>query len=194
MPKSKVKLAIHLNLLKPQSNPEKIPLKLIRWLLSSGRYIFIFVEALVLIAFIARFKLDADLQAKKEAIEEQIAYIESLRPYEILIRNVQLKLSTISNIQKGTPEWALILKKVADQIPVSSKITTIGMEKEGDAAVVHIVGETQINSDVRSFVAGLKGDATFSNVNIMNIGLEEGIVKFTIDAQARTVNFEGKNQ
>ncbi len=64
MSKSKVKLAIHLNLLKPQSNPEQLPIKLFRWLLLSGRYIFVFVEALVLIAFAARFKLDADIATR----------------------------------------------------------------------------------------------------------------------------------
>ena len=70
MPKSKAHPAIDLNLLKPQSKPEKLPVRLLRWLLASGRYLFVFVEAIVLIAFAARFKLDEDLAAKKEDIEE----------------------------------------------------------------------------------------------------------------------------
>src|SRR3989338_10870849 len=103
MPKSKSpKLVINLDLLKPQSNPDKLPTKLFHWLLYSGRYIFVFVEALVLIAFAARFKLDADLAAKKEAIEEKIPYIENLRPYEILIRETQLKLSTIDSVRRNS--------------------------------------------------------------------------------------------
>ena len=105
MPKSRPKLTIKLNLLRPQSNPEKLPLKLIRWLLYSGRYIFILVNALVLIAFGARFKLDGDLASKKEAIEEQIPYIESLKLYEILIRETQLKLSTIEGTKKSSLDW-----------------------------------------------------------------------------------------
>ena len=73
MPKAKIIKfpAINLDLLRPQSSPEKLFSRLLRWLLSTGRYIFIFVEALVLIVFISRFKLDDDLASKKEAIEQQ---------------------------------------------------------------------------------------------------------------------------
>src|SRR5688500_12046830 len=99
------KLVINLDLLKPQSDPEKILVKFIRWLLKAGRYIFIFVEAIVLIAFITRFKLDEDLASKKEAIEQQIPYIESLKPYEILIRQNQLKLATIDSFYKTYPNY-----------------------------------------------------------------------------------------
>jgi len=130
MPKAKHKLAINLNLLKPQSNPEKLPVKLIRWLLSSGRYIFVLVNALVLIAFGTRFKLDADLADKKYKIEEQIPYIDSLRPYEIIIRETQLKLLTIDTVKKSSPDWAATLKKIADQTPTSIKITNINIKRD----------------------------------------------------------------
>src|SRR3989344_1083063 len=113
MPRPKSKIAITLDLLKPQSNPQKIPIKILHWLLSTGRYIFIFVEIIVLAAFFARFKLDADLAAKKDIIEEQIPYIESLKSYEILIRQTQLKLSTIKAFYATQPDYTQILKKIA---------------------------------------------------------------------------------
>lgn len=185
MPKHKTGLVIDLDLLKPQSNPEKIPLKLIRWLLSFGRYIFIFVEALVLIAFIARFKLDADLSAKKEAIDEQIPYIESLKPYEALIKNTQLKLTTIGNIKTNSLDWPLVFKKIADKTPTTTKITSINIAKNVGNTVIHIAAQTQINNDISNFVAGLKEDSTFSNISITNVGLELGVINFTIDASAR---------
>lgn len=186
MPKLKTKLAIKLNLLKPQSNPEKLPVKLFQWLLSSGRYIFVLVNALVLIAFVARFKLDADLASKKEAIKDKIPYIESLKSYEILIRETQLKLSTIDSVKKSSLDWPAILKKIADQTPGSVQITSINMEKDVDTATVHITGQTQVGSEVTSFIAGLKGENTFSGVTLVGIGLEQGIIKFTINASAKS--------
>lgn len=185
MPKFKPALSIKFNLLKPQSNPEKLPVRLLRWLLSTGRYLLIFVEALVLIAFIARFKLDADLAAKKEAIEEQIPYIESLKPYEILIRQTQLKLSTIGNIKKNTLDWAVILKKIADQTPTGVTLAGINMTKDIDNITVRMTGSTQINSDLTNFIAGLKEDNAFSNVNLGSVALEEGVIKFTIDTTVK---------
>lgn len=193
MPKARNPLIIKLNLLKPQSNPEKILIKLVRWLLSSGRYIFIFVEALVLVAFIARFKLDADLAAKKEAIEEQIPYIESLSSYEILIRNTQAKLATIDSIKKNSTNWSEIFKKIADQVPASVKINSIRMEKGVGSTTLHIIGQTQINSDITNFVAGLRENPNFTNTTVASLSLEENVIKFTIDAAAKIAGLPEKN-
>lgn len=193
MPKAKSKLTIKLNLLKPQSNPELLPVKFFHWLLSAGRYIFVLIEAIVLIAFGARFKLDADIASKKEAIDEQIPYIESLKPYEILIRQTQLKLSTIDNIKRNSLDGSIILKKIADQTPTSVKVISINIGKNVGNATVHISGQTKINSDLANFIAGLKGDNAFSNINIASIGLDQGVIKFTIDAAVSFAGSAGKN-
>lgn len=193
MPKSKSTLSIKFNLLKPQSNPEKLPVRLLRWLLSTGRYLLIFVEALVLIAFIARFKLDADLAEKKEAIEEQIPYIESLKPYEIIIRQTQLKLSTIANIKKNTPDWAIILKKIADQTPTSVTLININMTKDIDNITIRMAGSTRINSDLTNFITGLKEDSSFSNINLGSVSLEQGVINFTVDTAVKAAALETKS-
>ncbi len=191
MPNSKFKL--DLNLLKPQSKPEKLPVKFIHWLLSSGRYIFVLVNGLVLVAFISRFKLDADLASKKEAIEEQIPYIESLKPYEILIRETQLKLSTIGTIKKSSLDWSAVLKKIADQTPTNVKIIGINIEKNVGSATFRIAGQTQTNNELTSFIMGLKKEDAFSKVTLANIGLEQGVIKFTIDASAKLLGSGGKS-
>lgn len=184
MPKSSTKLAIKLDLLKPQSNPEKLPIKLIRWLLSTGRFMFVFVEAVVLAAFILRFKLDADLSSKKEAIETQIPYIESLRPYEILIRQTQLKLSNIDSIKKNSVDYPTILKKIADQTPIGVKVTNISLGKNVGQATIQINAQALTTNDLSTFLAGLKMDQSLSDVTLTSIGLEQGVINFTITAAA----------
>lgn len=187
MPKpNNPKLAIHLDLLHPQSNPEKIPVKLIRWLLSTGRYIFVFVEALVLIAFISRFKLDADLAAKKEAIEQQIPYIESLKPYELLIRATQLKLSTIDGFQTNHPDYPLILKKIADQTPAGVKLVSLNLSKGVDKVTIQMNAQAQNNHDLAQFIGGLKSDGFFSDINLASVGLEQGVIRFNVTSSAST--------
>lgn len=182
MAKNLPKLSIHLNLLKPQSDPEKIIVKLFKWLLSTGRFIFIFVEALVLIAFIARFKLDADISAKKEAIEQQIPYIESLKPYEILIRQTQLKLSTINTIKTNSPSFSEILKKISDQTPENVTLESINLENQVKGINIRFSGQSQSNNDLTVFFLGLKQDPSFSNVNFTSIGFEKNAINFSISA------------
>lgn len=184
MPKSKPKITISLDLLKPQSNPEKLLIKILHWLLSTGRYIFIFVETIVLIAFFARFKLDADLAAKKEAIDEQIPYIESLKPDEILIRQTQLKLSTINAFYTSQPDYPQILKKIADNTPLAVKITNLNLERVVGKVTIKITAQAQSNNDVVTFISGLRSDSAFIDVTLASAGLEEGLIKFTLDATA----------
>lgn len=185
MPKKILKRGINLDLLKPQSNPEKLTVKVFRWLLSTGRYIFIFVEVIVFMAFIFRFKLDADLAEKKEAIEQQIPYIESLRPYEILIRQTQLKISTILASKADFVNYPLIFKKIADQTPSGIKLVSLNMQKEAGKITFTMNAEAQNNNDVTSFVQGLKQDSSFSDINLTGIDLDQRTITFTLSGSSK---------
>lgn len=181
MPKPIQRVRIHLDLLKPQSNPEKITVKLLKWLLSSGRFIFIVVEALVLIAFLSRFKLDADIQSKKEAIDQQIPYIQNLKPYEILIKQTQLKLSTIAAFKQNGANYSELLKKIANQTPVGARINSLTLSMQANGINIQINGQAQANNDVGAFINGFKNDDNFTNINLASIGIENGILHFTIN-------------
>lgn len=191
MPAKNPRLLIRLDLLKPQSNPEKLPVKLLRWLLSSGRFIFIFVEALVLVAFITRFKLDADLANKKEAIELEIPFIQSLKSYEILIRQTQLKLSTIASFRADSLDYPQILKTIADQTPLGMKIISINLKKEVSKITISISAQAQSNNDLSTFLTGLK-EQGFQNVTLASVGLEQGLIRFAVNADATTKSTGGK--
>lgn len=185
MPKKILKSGINLDLLKPQSNPEKLAVKIFRWLLSTGRYIFIFVEVIVFMAFIFRFKLDADLAEKKEAIEQQIPYIESLGPYEILIRQTQLKISTILASKSDFVDYPLVFKKIADQTPLGIKLISLNMQKEAGKMTFTMNAEAQNNNDVTSFVQGLKQDSSFSDINLTGIDLDQRTITFTLTGSSK---------
>lgn len=193
MPKSTTpKLTIHLDLLKPQSNPEKLLVKLIRWLLSTGRFIFVFVEALVLIAFIARFKLDADLQSNKEAIEQQLPYIESLKPFEVLIRQTQFKLSTIDTFYNAYADYPQILKKIADQTPPGVKISSFNLDKSNSTVTINLNAEAKSNNDLVAFFTALKQEQLFPDVAITSISFEKGNLIFSMRFTTKPVNTGGK--
>ena len=182
-PKS-IKLGIKLDLLRPQSNPEKILTRLFRWLLSSGRFILILVEAIVLIAFITRFKFDADLATNKETIEEQSPYIENQLSFEILARQTQLKLSTIGFFKSDYADYPQVLKKIADQTPQGVRIVSLNLERNVDKLTIQLSAIAQSNNSLASMLTGLKQDVTFSNINVTNISFERGGLNFTLSAQA----------
>lgn len=189
MPKStKSKLTIHLDLLKPQSNPEKLLVKLIRWLLSTGRFIFVFVEALVLLAFIARFKLDADLQSNKEAIEQQLPYIESLKPFEVLIRQTQFKLTTIDNFYKTYADYGQILQEVAKQTPNGVRITGFNLDRKDSVINISLNAQAQTNNDLVTFFGALKQEQLFPDATITSISFEKGSLIFSMKFTSKLAN------
>ena len=136
-------------------------------------------------AFVARFKLDADLASKKESIEQQIPYIESLKPVEILIRQTQLKLSTIDSLYKNQVDYPLILKKIAAQTPAGVKIINLNFEKNVGKVTIHLNAQSQSNNDLAAFLGGLKQDQLFSDVNLTSIGVEKGGLTFSLSFQAK---------
>ena len=187
------KLKINLDLLKPQSSPEKILSKLLRWLLSTGRYIFIFVEALVLLAFFLRFSLDEKLQSNNEAIEKQLPYIQSLKSLELSVRETQLKLSTIDSFYTNYADYSQTLKKIADQTPLGVKLGSLNLQKNVGKINIQLTAQAQNNADLASFLFGLKQDPFFSAVNITSIGFEKGSLNFSLTAEGNISAPGGKN-
>ena len=186
MPKSVVRPSLRINILKSQSAPQPIINRILKWLLSTGRYIIIFVEIIVLAAFVSRFKFDYDLANTKDAINKQIPVIESLRPDERLIRKTQLQLATIKDVRLGAPNYINIVQRISAQQPQSLVITNLELEQKDKIVNIKIEGESQNNNDLTILVAGLKGDATFQNILLTNVSLDQNVVSFTITGQANT--------
>lgn len=192
MPKGTFNFLIHLNLLKPQGEKQKIVANLLNWLLSAGRYIVIFIEIIVLSAFLLRFKLDYDIANIKEKIDEQIPFIQSLKSDETLIKKVQFQLNTIRNIRQEDPDFTIILKKVTDQMPQNINVTNINMEKTGAVITFKIIGTSQNEIGLATLILGLKEDKSLSNIDLASISIEQNLINFTINGKFITPTTQTK--
>lgn len=171
----------NIDLLHPQGESQKILVKLLGWLLSAGRYIIIFVEILVLSAFLARFKLDADIANVKEAVDLQIPVIESLKSEEALIRKIHFQLATIKNLRQGGTDYKISITKIANQTPAGVTLTTLSFEEEEGKVNIKMTGTALNNPELSTFVLGLKED-DFPDVSIASINLERGLINFSLTA------------
>ncbi|MBI4036464.1 PilN domain-containing protein [Candidatus Daviesbacteria bacterium] len=187
MPKLRLKSLIYLNILHPQGEPQKLLLNIFRWLLSAGRYLIILVEAIVLAAFLLRFKLDADIATTKEAIEEQVPFVESLKSDENLIRQTQFQLVTIKDLRQKSPAYVEVIKKIAQQTPNGVTVNNLNIERQVGKVNLKITGTSLNNSELSSFVLGLRQDKTFADTNLTSVSLDQGLINFSIQA---SVNVE----
>lgn len=187
------KFAIKINILKPQGNPEKIVVRISRWALSTGRYIVIFIEIIVLTAFLSRFKFDADLADTKEKIDQQIPFIESLKSDESLVRQTQLQLATVKDIRLNSIDHPQVLQSIARYTPQGVRIITLGLEKSDKSVNLRISGRAQSNNDLASFLAGLKQDKNFSEITLTNAGLDQSVITFGLTGTVNPINKQNNN-
>lgn len=178
--KSEKKLIINIDLLQPQGSSPKVYLKLAKWALSSGKYMIIFVEALVLIAFFARFKLDADLVANKELADQKIPFIQSLQSDEVLVRQTQQQLANIRTVRQTSPDYTILIDKIAKQTPQQITLFNINVQQEQGRIDILMNGQSQGNLPLSAFLFGLREDGAFSSVTLSNIGIDGATISFNI--------------
>lgn len=175
---------INVNILYPQGIPQKLPVKFLKWLLTFGRYIAVFVEILVLATFAARFKFDADLADINEKINQQIPFIESLSEEEATIRQTQFKIDAINKTFANYPKYTDLLSRIAQNTPGGVILSTINFDQTDPATALNIrvAGQSSSNSDLSVFLNALTLDTTFKDVNLTNSTFEQGVISFIITA------------
>lgn len=175
------KLRISLNLLHPKEASTKLPEKFLKWLISYGRFIVIFVEIIVVGAFLARFKLDADLDNLKRQINLDLPYVEGFATDEALIKQVQTKLGIIDKSYLNSDKWQETVLDLSAQIPQSITFIALTLdEKDEESVNFKISGTTFSNSDLGIFLNSLRGDNSFREVNLASIIFDRQQIVFTI--------------
>ena len=193
MPKKSPKFILNLDLLKSQGSPQQLFTKLLGWTLSAGRYLIIFVEIIVLAAFLTRFKFDAELSDTKEAIENQIPYIDSLAPDEVKIRRLQLQIATIKEKKTKLLDFSQVLEAISNQVPAGVTLTNIGIEQSLSGLDIRLNGKATNDLELASFVAGLKDDSRFSGISLKSVALEGSSISFAITGPILLSGVAGNN-
>lgn len=170
-----------INLLIHWGEEEKLYSKLVKWALSSGRFIVILVEMITIGAFVYRYKLDADLADLTEQINGKIPYINSLSEDEKLIKRTQFQLSTTSQLKAEKVNYISSLQNLVKIIPTNIKFTNITFDRTASypETTLLITGETPSNLELSAFMRELKKSPNFSNIDLTNITFDKQIT-FTI--------------
>ncbi|HUV42767.1 MAG TPA: PilN domain-containing protein [Patescibacteria group bacterium] len=167
----------------PQEDWEKTPFgKFLKWLLTVGRYIVVFTELIVILAFISRFKLDRDLTDLYQLIEQKQAIIQASVDFETDFRFLQKQLTSIQGLRKEQLKTNQLLKEISDLTPIDvsfSNLTITGDKVEFKATALSEAG-------LATFIYNLKKSPSFTNLNIdsLSLGSEQGVgISFSLNSQ-----------
>jgi Tfp pilus assembly protein PilN len=181
---SPIKNLLRTNLLNKKGDAIPLQVNLLKWLLSSGRFIVIFVEMIVIGAFVYRYKLDADLISLQEEITQQASYVQSLKSDEEIIRLTQFQLSSIREVKNSRIAYPPILSNVARLTPKNIRLTSINIQndKTNKTTTLSISGNTPSNLELSAFIKALQSDPQFKDIALSNVSFEASTT-FTVNGQ-----------
>jgi len=129
VPAQKPKKTPNINLLPEEEFQKSIYGKIVKWALSTGRYIVVFTELIVILAFLSRFKLDRDLTDLHEKIEQKKAIVASAEDLEKQIINVNDTLSKVKTITDQQNPFSSFIKKFTELIPEEISVDSLSINK-----------------------------------------------------------------
>ncbi len=183
---------LKVNLLYHPEDQLRLHIRILKWILSSGRYIVVIVELIVIGAFVYRYKLDADSVALQEDIDAQSAYVKSLTTVENQLRLTQFQLSSIGKIKIDNPNYSQFFTRLSAVTPRSIKLTTIILDKTQTPAktTLTITGTTPSNIELSIFMKALQAEPSLDNILLSNISYD-GTTTFTISGNLKGVSKNG---
>jgi hypothetical protein len=180
-PKNPILNLFKVNLLIQKDKQTKIYHRFYKWLLSSGRFIVIFVEILVVMALVARYKFDSDLTTLQENINRQAQYIKDLKNDEQLIKQTQLQLATVKKVKQENQKFPNAISEIARNTPLSIKLRSITLDQTQTSGVtsVTIIGQSPAAPELSAFIKALQESPNFKGITLTNMS-SEGQIMFTV--------------
>lgn len=152
-----------INLLKESKNDALE--KIINWSLGVGRILIIVTELIALTTFLYRFTLDQQLVDLHSEIKQKEAIINQFKKQEDEYRNLQERLSLISNFSTITEKREKIYEDIFSFAPAGLKFNQISLF-ENSLSI-----EVSINSvsSLTSFINSLKSSPEIESVSVDKI-------------------------
>jgi len=151
--------------------------RILSWLLSTFRVIVIFVEMIVMVAFLSRFWLDAKNSDLNDELKQRQALIVASKNFEDEFNSIKGKLSIFSSLGTSVGSSG-ILTKIPSILPEEIYLKNISITE----ADITINGESPSEQSIAQFIANLEAINQYKDTNLTQVGSnqESGMITFKI--------------
>lgn len=118
--------------------------KFLRWAVSTGRYIIILTELVVICAFLSRFKLDNDISTLNSEIEGKKNVLESNSAVEKEFRLTQAKAQAVADVWQARPAQTAVLEEITKSIPEEIKLESLNTNKKSVTITAKTISESAL--------------------------------------------------
>jgi len=148
--------------------------KLFNWLLSVGRYIVIFVDLVVMGAFISRFWLDKKRIDLADEIRQQQAILETTQEFEQEFRNFQSRLNQAGFAMKDQGSLLRPLDQIVDSLPRDVVFLQYGFDASKETKTATVLAMVFSEASLNGFANNLLTESNVASVKIGTIEREQG--------------------
>lgn len=154
----------------------------LNWLLSTFRVMVIFVELVVMIAFLSRFWLDAKNSDLNDEIMAKQALISASRSFEKEFNLTKEKLAILSSLSPTS--FSRTLANIPPLIPGDIYLKSISLANTD----ININGESASEQSIAQLIANLDASNKYTSVSLTQVGFsqENGMLKFQIGFKSET--------
>lgn len=142
--------------------------RILRWAMTTFRYIVIVTELVVMAAFLSRFWLDAKNSDLNDELKIKTAQILAQKDFEKDFRDLQNRLKIFQEISKDTASETL-LNNVVKRMPTSVSLQSISYQPES----IQVKGLATSELGIAQFLANLKEDPSFKGIQLGQLGASE---------------------
>ncbi len=170
-----------INLLPSSTFEKTLAGKIFFLVLTIGRYIIIITEAIVIFAFLFRFKLDIELTNLNESINEKKTIIQNYQNIESDFLFLQKRLQIIKDLEGKQLNINQKIEDIAKVSPDDIYLTSLEINSES----LSFNGISLSDSSLAVLLAGLQKNEHFDQINLDNLttgGTNKPEIEFTLKA------------
>lgn len=170
-----------INLVPTEKFTEEPVSKFLRWAETSGKVIVVLTEAVVLMVFFARFKIDAEVLDLKQEMTAKAQLLQSLKGLEEQFTALQQKLQLTANLYAKTflPNDKLVL--IEKNIPTEVFLESLQITPQK----ITLQGKSNTYNNIYLFWQNLKKQSEGQMVNLISLGRNESVT----EGQTSEINF-----
>lgn len=160
-----------ISLLPDSENANSLASRALHWIATVGRYIIVFTELIVVVAFISRFSLDRKSADLSEVIRQQKAILDSTAIFEKDFNSVQQKLNIIKQNYSLNPQYDQKLNTLAQSTPPDIFLNNLSISKDKNSNRVVAAASAYAlkESSIVDFLTNLTVNPNISTVDIQSI-------------------------
>ena len=153
--------------------------KLLNFCLTTGRYIVIGTQIIVLSCFLARFRFDRQLEDLSDSIEEKQSVVQSFQQREAEIRLLQAQLREIKKIKKEERDPEQMLQNLVVLLPPPVFLEKLDLKQNK----ISLAATAYSSQDLATFLNRIILSGVFEDPTLGKVTLDKGKISFTLSAR-----------